>query len=331
MKQNINIEAEGSELILRNKVGDYVIIPKKHRTDVLSMIDENQHERIDALVETLPVMEDYADDGSLIPRKQVTKKGRTIIFAEEPPIPVSEMIAFGTTIKKDGSVFDEDIAALSKKRENILNGAENILKGDIDNMGIIQNERPMFYGDMDLDPRDYVGEYITNKRAEDRANKIDQKLRERYDKINAINAEIKDVFKKKGYPGTNRTFKREAERGAEYYKRNNIPYEIVSFYGDKQKIVDSLSGDDISDIVIMGHNGNKIAGIPLNEWNDVIKNAKYDRCMLGSCWGDGLVDNLKDVKNLYHTDGIPWEGVNPKANKSEDFYYPRGYKISNPK
>src|SRR5574344_131694 len=109
MKQNINIEAEGSELILRNKVGDYVIIPKKHRTDVLSMIDENQHERIDALVETLPVMEDYAEDGSLIPRKQVTKKGRTIIFAEEPPISVNEMIAFGTTKKKDGSVFDEDI------------------------------------------------------------------------------------------------------------------------------------------------------------------------------------------------------------------------------
>lgn len=67
MKQNINIEAEGSELILRNKVGDYVIIPKKHRTDVLSMIDENQHECIDRLVETLPVMEDYADDGSLLP------------------------------------------------------------------------------------------------------------------------------------------------------------------------------------------------------------------------------------------------------------------------
>lgn len=321
MKQNINIEAEGSELILRNKVGDYVIIPKKHRTDVLSMIDENQHERIDALVDKLPVMEDYADDGSLIPRNQVTKKGRTIIFAEEPPISVDEMIVFGTTKKKDGSVFDEDIAALSKKREDTFIEY-------MDNLHKIPNEMPGFYGDIDLDPLDYMREYITDRKIVERQNKL---RAERENKIRAIDAEIQDIFKKKGYPGTDRTFKREAERGAEYYKRNNIPYEIVSFYGDKQKIVDSLSGDDISDIVIMGHHGRKIAGVPLNEWNDVIKNAKYDRCMLGSCWGNHLVDNLEDVKNLYHTDGIPWEGVNPKANKPEDFYYPKGYKISNPK
>lgn len=67
MKQNINIEAEGNELILKNKVGDYVIIPKKYRREVQDMIKENCHGCIDKLVETLPVMEDYAEDGSLLP------------------------------------------------------------------------------------------------------------------------------------------------------------------------------------------------------------------------------------------------------------------------
>jgi hypothetical protein len=67
MKQNINIEAEGSELILRNKAGDYVIIPKKYRTEVQGMIKDGCHGCIDALVDTLPVMADYAPDGSLIP------------------------------------------------------------------------------------------------------------------------------------------------------------------------------------------------------------------------------------------------------------------------
>jgi len=67
MKQNINIEAEGNELILKNKAGDYVIIPKKYRLEVQDMIKENCHGCIDKLVETLPVMEDYALDGSIIP------------------------------------------------------------------------------------------------------------------------------------------------------------------------------------------------------------------------------------------------------------------------
>ena len=65
MKQNINIEAEGSELILKNKAGDYVIIPKKYRTEVQDMIKEGCYGCIDSLVETLPVMADYAEDGSL--------------------------------------------------------------------------------------------------------------------------------------------------------------------------------------------------------------------------------------------------------------------------
>ena len=67
MKKNIDIEAEGSELILKNKVGDYVIIPKKYRTEVQDMIKDGCHGCIDSLVSTLPVMADYAEDGSLLP------------------------------------------------------------------------------------------------------------------------------------------------------------------------------------------------------------------------------------------------------------------------
>ena len=61
------IEAEGSELILRNEHGDYAIIPKKHRLEVSDMVKEGCNKCIDSLVETLPVMADYAGDGTLIP------------------------------------------------------------------------------------------------------------------------------------------------------------------------------------------------------------------------------------------------------------------------
>ena len=75
MKQNLNIEAEGSELILKNKTGDHVIIPKKYRREVQDMLKENCHDCIDALVETLPVMADYAQNGSIYP---VDKNGKQI-------------------------------------------------------------------------------------------------------------------------------------------------------------------------------------------------------------------------------------------------------------
>lgn len=76
MKQNINIEAEGSELVLKNKAGDYVIIPKKYRLEVQDMIKENCHGCIDKLVETLPVMEDYAEDGTIVSELYKQKTGK---------------------------------------------------------------------------------------------------------------------------------------------------------------------------------------------------------------------------------------------------------------
>lgn len=82
MKQNINIEAEGNELILKNKAGDYVIIPKKYRLEVQDMIKENCHSCIDKLVETLPVMEDYAQDGSLYPKEPVINPDNPIKLPE---------------------------------------------------------------------------------------------------------------------------------------------------------------------------------------------------------------------------------------------------------
>lgn len=67
MAKNVKIEAEGAELIIKNKAGDYAIVPKEYRTTVQKMINDNCHSCIDALVNTLPVMNDYAQDGSLLP------------------------------------------------------------------------------------------------------------------------------------------------------------------------------------------------------------------------------------------------------------------------
>ena len=62
-----NIEVEGGEIAIKNKAGDLVIIPKSKASWVKQKLKEGCHSCIDALVETLPVMEDYAQDGSIYP------------------------------------------------------------------------------------------------------------------------------------------------------------------------------------------------------------------------------------------------------------------------
>lgn len=62
---NKNIEVEGGEIAIRNSHGDLAIIPKDKRDWVKQKLSEGCHSCIDKLVETLPVMEDYAQDGSL--------------------------------------------------------------------------------------------------------------------------------------------------------------------------------------------------------------------------------------------------------------------------
>lgn len=68
MKDNkLKVEVEGGELALKNSHGDIVIIPKDSREEILSYVDEECWDCIDNFVEGLPLLEDYAEDGSLIP------------------------------------------------------------------------------------------------------------------------------------------------------------------------------------------------------------------------------------------------------------------------
>jgi hypothetical protein len=67
MAKNKTIEAEGSELILQNSNGDTIIIPKKDRQKILEKLNNNDHAGIDEFASSLPYMEDYAENGTLLP------------------------------------------------------------------------------------------------------------------------------------------------------------------------------------------------------------------------------------------------------------------------
>ena len=76
MFKNISIEAEHNELILENSHGDKVIIPANKRNWVKQKLSEGCHGCIDALVETLPIAADYAEDGTIVSELYKQKTGK---------------------------------------------------------------------------------------------------------------------------------------------------------------------------------------------------------------------------------------------------------------
>jgi len=69
--KNLNVEAEHNELVLKNESGDHVIIPANKRGQVKKWIKEGCHGCIDGFVETLPIMEQYAGDGTVVPAEEL--------------------------------------------------------------------------------------------------------------------------------------------------------------------------------------------------------------------------------------------------------------------
>ena len=78
MKKGFDLEAEGGEVVIRNSNGDYAVIPKNKVGYVTKLLEDDCHGCIDEYVATLPSMEDYAQDGTVVgdPLKPV-----------DPPVP----------------------------------------------------------------------------------------------------------------------------------------------------------------------------------------------------------------------------------------------------
>jgi len=101
--KNFNVEVEHREIILQNEAGDHVIIPANKRGWVKRKLKEGCHTCIDSLVETLPVMEDYAQDGSLVPKDNKNIKGTIVPVKNDIPtvqLPEVEITAKAPTWEK---------------------------------------------------------------------------------------------------------------------------------------------------------------------------------------------------------------------------------------
>jgi hypothetical protein len=115
-------------------------------------------------------------------------------------------------------------------------------------------------------------------------------------------------------------FQVEGNKLREWYKKKGEELSVIPIYGiqDTSKVNAALKDVDLQDVGIMGHSGEILGGIPLEWWNNKLKDAEYRNCILGSCLGDNLLPLLPDVKNIYHTIKNRWYGVNPSADSLEN-------------
>lgn len=66
------IEAEGRELVLKNKGGEMAIIPKKDRSKVSKMISDNCEECLNDYISKLPKNPDVAEDGGIFGKEELS-------------------------------------------------------------------------------------------------------------------------------------------------------------------------------------------------------------------------------------------------------------------
>jgi hypothetical protein len=64
------IEVEGGELLLKNSHGDLVVVPKNKAAWVKNKMADGCHDCIDEMVSSLPLMSQYAEDGTLVPNEE---------------------------------------------------------------------------------------------------------------------------------------------------------------------------------------------------------------------------------------------------------------------
>jgi len=79
------IEAEGGELVLRNKNGSVAIIPARHRQEVLDMLKGGCSKCLDDYISKLPKMADVAKDGTVIPDKEPKELSEITIRGKKYP------------------------------------------------------------------------------------------------------------------------------------------------------------------------------------------------------------------------------------------------------
>jgi len=117
----MKIEAEGSELVLKNSHGDIAIIPKKDRNKLIALLNNGCHSCIDNYIKNLPTQEDYAGDGTVV------KKESNNSLGQENPTTNSKSAEKDNyvLVKKDSGDNDVEKYSMKNQISSTVNSSTN--------------------------------------------------------------------------------------------------------------------------------------------------------------------------------------------------------------
>jgi len=139
MKDKLNVEVEGEELLLQSDNGSYAIIPKKNKARVMYYLKNDKQDRLNKLISKLPRHTDYAENGSLlIPEKksvtemllnpnfnkfanQTTKPNTTTDNTSKTPFVVRDIdpIAANINVPVDNAKIESKTSLLNLDKETV--------------------------------------------------------------------------------------------------------------------------------------------------------------------------------------------------------------------
>jgi hypothetical protein len=353
MKQ---IEAEGGEILLKNSHGDIVIIPKKDKNKIESLVNDGCGECIDSYVNTLPIMKNYAKDGSVIPKgskiKYQDSKGNTSYIDINSP-EYEEMYSNGQIATYDErsdtfivpelapTIFEAEPSELLKLRRKIQ---EEYTKDKF-----IDESLPKFSRSIGVSA-DNLAEGTLKQYEDNINNKIALKLLENKPKkgntqennvewYNSFSEGEKEIIRNSQY--SNKFL--PAERAYEKSQGDKVPFG--EGYTSTEKFKESGRGagesfrlapnaesnieDYVNPFLMLGKMGQGIANTPQN-----IKEGNYGQAAIdiGVPLATGAIGGLgtKNVGQFLNNTFNPLAGTKDLVNNLGNKYLPNAHKL-NPK
>lgn len=261
-------------------------------------------------------LDKYADGGEI--------KKRNVVFAEAP---MTKTAKFGYL---ESDLTDEEYKRLPQKLKDIRKEHDAYIKKNEDILNEVDRADSMYSLMKDRYNADIVGgraeELLATMSDYSEAYRNFINMRERLAETfnSGVSAKLnKEYLDEKINPLIEKkedTFITEGNKLQEWYDKQGLSTSVIPIYGiqDTSKVNAALKDVDLQDVGIMGHSGKILGGIPLEWWNNKLKDVEYRNCILGSCYGENLVPLLRDVRNMYHTIENRWYGVNPSADSLEN-------------
>lgn len=265
--KNINVEAEGSELILKNSHGDYAIVPVKDRNRIKQLLNSKRYSEIDTYVSSLPKTADYASDGTLLIKPE--EKIKSTFTNSDPFNPYSQQVSKSRLPYKEIPVIKAGTPVLNTKQSMPVSQSNEVSVKPGTNVKPVANVKESFEKNLNQD-------IVDSSKQITKAQELYQKQKESIElaKKNAPQ-EPKPI---PNYSGCVEGMCRDmAESNKKVYEDMR---KLNNLYGDAWEVADNMYGKElynatkggsmpnnlaINDVVIMSRNSfstDKARGIP---------------------------------------------------------------------